>query len=132
VRVFLDTNVLASALATRGLCSDVLQAVLAEHELVVGIAVIEELREILPRKFHLPPQVVAEFLSLIKEQGILVSKAAPVTVKLRDRGDRRVLANALAGDSDVFVTGDKELIALGRVNDVPIVSPRDLWTLLRK
>ena len=35
MRVLLDTNVLASAAATRGLCADVLRVVLAEHELVV-------------------------------------------------------------------------------------------------
>jgi hypothetical protein len=35
MKVMLDTNVLASAVATRGLCADVLRAVLAEHELVI-------------------------------------------------------------------------------------------------
>ena len=34
VRVFLDTNVLVAAFATRGLCADVVRTVLAEHELV--------------------------------------------------------------------------------------------------
>jgi len=36
VKVFLDTNVLVSALATRGLCADLLRKVLTEHELLVG------------------------------------------------------------------------------------------------
>jgi predicted nucleic acid-binding protein len=34
VRVFLDTNVLVSAFAARGLCADTLELVLLEHELV--------------------------------------------------------------------------------------------------
>jgi uncharacterized protein len=41
VRVFLDTNVLVSAFATRGLCADLLELVLLEHDLVLGRWVIE-------------------------------------------------------------------------------------------
>jgi predicted nucleic acid-binding protein len=40
VRVYLDTNVLMSAVATRGLCADVLHVVVAEHQLVAGEAEI--------------------------------------------------------------------------------------------
>jgi hypothetical protein len=35
LRVFLDTNVLVSAFATRGLCADLLELVLLQHELIV-------------------------------------------------------------------------------------------------
>ena len=42
MKVVLDTNVLASAAATRGLCADVLREVLAEHELVICKQVIDE------------------------------------------------------------------------------------------
>ena len=54
MRVFPDTNVLASAFGTRGLCADALRLVLAGHELVTGEIVIEELRGVLRRKFALP------------------------------------------------------------------------------
>ena len=36
MRVFLDTNVLVSAMATRGLCADVLREILTSHRLVVS------------------------------------------------------------------------------------------------
>ena len=36
MRVFLDTNVLVSAFATRGLCADVLRHVLADHQLAAS------------------------------------------------------------------------------------------------
>ena len=51
MRVFLDTNVLASAFGTRGLCADLLQVILGKHELATGEVVIEELRRVLIRKF---------------------------------------------------------------------------------
>ena len=36
MKIFLDTNVLVSAYATRGICSDLVRFVLAEHELMTG------------------------------------------------------------------------------------------------
>jgi len=46
MKVFLDTNVLISAVATRGLCADVMREVLTSHELVVCEPLIKELKEI--------------------------------------------------------------------------------------
>ena len=66
MRVFPDTNVLASALGTRGLCADVLRLVLAEHESVTGEIVIEELRGVLRKKFGLPTRAVAEVETLLR------------------------------------------------------------------
>jgi len=131
VRIFLDTNVLASALTARGLCADLLQTVLAEHELIVGISVLGELDEVLPRKFRLPTGVVKEFLMLLRSEGALVTNIAPVSLKLRDKDDEKILANALAGGAEVFVTGDQELLELKKVKNMPIVSPRGLWTMLQ-
>jgi len=47
VRVFLDTNVLVSAFATRGVCADLVRFVLAEHTLVTSEVVLRELRRVL-------------------------------------------------------------------------------------
>jgi predicted nucleic acid-binding protein len=50
VKVFLDTNVLASALATRGLCAELFEVVLQSHELLVSPPVLKELECVLPEK----------------------------------------------------------------------------------
>lgn len=42
MRVALDTNVLVSAIGTRGLCADLMRLVLRDHELVVGEQVLLE------------------------------------------------------------------------------------------
>ena len=44
VRMFLDTNVLVSAFASRGLCAEVLELVLLDHDLIVGRNVLRDLR----------------------------------------------------------------------------------------
>ena len=43
MRVLLDTDVLVAAFATRGICQDVIRVVLAEHRLLIGESVLEEL-----------------------------------------------------------------------------------------
>jgi predicted nucleic acid-binding protein len=53
VKVALDTNVLVSAVATRGLCADIFNHILAEHQLVVGVTVLSELQRVLREKMRL-------------------------------------------------------------------------------
>ena len=47
MRVFLDTNVLVSALATRGLCAELYERLLTEHEVVIGEPVVAEVLDII-------------------------------------------------------------------------------------
>jgi predicted nucleic acid-binding protein len=65
VRVFLDTNVLVAAFATRGLCADVFRLVLAEHELLVSATLIEELIGALIKKVRVPEPVVREIVAFL-------------------------------------------------------------------
>jgi predicted nucleic acid-binding protein len=130
VRVALDTNVLASAIGTRGLCADVLRVVLVEHELVLGEHVLVELRRNLAKKFRLAPALIAETDALLREHSVVANGAALTGLPI-DAADARVLGDALAGASEVFVTGDAELQALGVRAPVPVLSPRQVWMLLR-
>ena len=47
MKIALDTNVLVSAVAARGLCADVFNLVLAERQLVVCETVLAEVRRVL-------------------------------------------------------------------------------------
>jgi predicted nucleic acid-binding protein len=58
VKVFLDTNVLVSGFATRGLCADVIRLVLAEHELVPWEVVLNELKQVLKPKIQFPTEQI--------------------------------------------------------------------------
>ena len=41
-----------------------------------------------------------------------------------------VLACAVSAKTEVFVTGDKALLDLGTIKNIPILSPRQLWQKL--
>jgi uncharacterized protein len=131
VKVYLDTNVLVSAFATRGLCADILHAVMAEHQLIVGDAVLAEVRRVLRQKIRLPPAAVAEVEGLLRQQGLAVTAAAPLTIKIRDADDLVILSEAVAGSADVLVTGDRDLLDIVAKAPLPIVTPRGFWELLR-
>ncbi len=131
MRVFLDTNVLASAVATRGLCADVLREILSSHELVISEEVFRELSRVLKSKFGVPQNLIDEFIELLREDAILAKPARERTVRLRDKDDIPILNAAVAGGAEVFVTGDKELQGLGQIDTVQIVSPRHFWEKLK-
>jgi len=130
VKVFLDTNVLASSIATRGLCSELLESVIHDHELLTCRAVLQELERVLTEKLRLPGPVIAGFLGLLRTEGSVVESTENRSFPIKDADDVPILACAIAGKADVFVTGDKELLDLRKIEDVVVVSPRELWLQL--
>jgi putative PIN family toxin of toxin-antitoxin system len=130
LKVFLDTNVLANSITTRGLCSDLLESVIHDHELLTCRPVLRELERVLTEKLRLPETVVAGFLSLLKAKGTAVESRENPSIPIKDTDDIPILACAIAGKADVFVTGDKELLDLQKIEDLAVVSPRELWNRL--
>jgi uncharacterized protein len=131
VRVFLDTNVLVSAAATRGLCADVLREVLASHELLTSAQVLSELKQVLRTKFGVAQDLIEDFISLIRQDTFLAQPGSPPPVEIGDRDDVIILSAAISGKAEVFVTGDKELLDLGEIEDLAILSPRQFWDKLK-
>jgi putative PIN family toxin of toxin-antitoxin system len=127
VRVLLDTNVIVSAVTTRGLCADVFRAVLAAHELVTCAKVLQEVRRILGIKFDVPEQLIAEYLELIGQDAIVAEPEDLPDLPIQDRDDVAIVAAAIAAKAEVLVTGDHELQSLKNVGKVRILSPRAFW-----
>lgn len=130
MRIALDTNVVVSAVATRGLCADLVQLILLEHELVVGETVLGELREVLRRKLKLPEAAIGEVEAFLRRRAIVVAAHQEPPVRDLDAADAAVLGEAVTASADVLVTGDGDLIEIAEP-PVKVVSPRGLWDLLR-
>jgi uncharacterized protein len=129
LRVFLDTNVLVSAFATRGLCADLFELVLLEHELILGRSVLRELSKALQQKVKLPLRDTTAIVAFLTDEATqLVESSNPIAATV-DQDDAIVLGDAVFGHADVFVTGDVKVLALGHYADVRVVSPRVLWDL---
>lgn len=130
--MFLDTNVLVSAFATRGLCADVFRYVLAEHTLVTGEVVLRELRRVLRLRLKLPGRVIDSIERLLRESEVVPKPRHPPKIVVRDPDDRWVLGSALAANADILVTGDRDLLDLGSRAPLRILDPRGFWSLLRE
>ncbi len=127
MRVFLDTNVLISAVASRGLCADVMREVLTSHELVVCEPLIKELQRNLKNKIKLSVELIEEFVSLLQKDTIQIQPENIITINGIDENDRKILSCAIEGEAEVFVTGDKELLNLRSIEKLKIISPREFW-----
>ena len=131
MRVCLDTNVLVAAFATRGLCADVLRAVLTEHELVLGEVILVEFRRALKTKLKVPVDRIESAEAVFNTIEIVPKPERPSALKIRDPDDRWILATALDGKADVLVTGDKAVLAVADDAPLLILEPRAFWELLR-
>lgn len=131
MRVFLDTNVLVSAFASRGLCAEVFELVLLDHDLILGQNVVREFEKALREKVKLPVVRSTEIIDFVSSEAAqIVDKAEPAIVNV-DAADALVLGEALASHADLFVTGDAALLRLAAIGALKIVSPRQFWEVLR-
>ncbi len=132
MRVFFDTNVLVSAFATRGLSADVVRLVLVEHELLTGEVILAELERVLEDRLRAPADVIRSTIEMLREHTVVPKPGTPAEVPLSDPDDRWVLASAVAGEADVLVTGDRDLLDLGEEAPLPILTPRGFWEMVRR
>jgi putative PIN family toxin of toxin-antitoxin system len=131
MRVFLDTNVLVSAVTTRGLCADVLREVLVSHQLVVSTPLIAELQSVLRNKIGIPQETIFDFVEVLTQDSIFSKDTNLATIDIKDKDDILILSTALNGNAELFVTGDNELLELGTTRSMRIVSPRKFWETLK-
>lgn len=127
MKVFVDTNVLVAAYATRGLCSDLLRLILAQHELVVSRQVLTELERALRDKIGLPETLIAEILATLAAHLFDTDSELRSPIVLRDCDDEPILAAALAAGAAALVTGDADLLDAAPGAPIPILSPRAFW-----
>jgi len=131
VKVFVDTNFLASAFAARGPSEDLMRHLLAEHDLVTSRDVLDELQRFLHR-LRVPQATVRGILALLWEHPVMVRPQIPPAIDLDDPEDGWVLGAALLSEADVLLTGDRDLLRLKERAGIRIVDPRGFRRLARK
>jgi uncharacterized protein len=131
VRVFLDTNVLVSAFATRGLCADLLRHVLVGHELVIGEVVPVELGRTLTQRVGVPAQIAEEIDRFLRACQVVPCPVEHCGLGLRDADDEWIVASAVLAGADLLVTGDADILAAGVSLPIRALTPREAWKALR-
>ena len=129
MKVVLDTNVLIAAFTSRGLCSELLERVLSDHELIISQHLLVEFERVLVGKFGFTAANVKQAVALLHRVGVVVEPVPLDRPVSRDPDDDLVLALGVQAGAKCIVTGDRDLLDLERFRSVPILSPRDFWLL---
>src|SRR5438552_6812080 len=132
MRVVLDSNVIIAAYATHGLCHSLFELRLIDHALIFSQDILDEVEDKLKSKIKIPPKVVKDILSFLKKNSVLEEPTPLRPGICRDPKDIKILGLAVASHVDGLVSGDEDLLALGRIEGIPILSPRDFYNLLQK
>ena len=134
--VVLDTNVLLSALRTEtSPAAAILDAWGAGiFQLVTSIEQIEEFKRAAryPKlRTALPRAALGRLVNQLRAAEVVLERLRR-TGDSPDPGDDYLFAMATAAGADYLVTGDKALLALNRVADTRIVTPRRFAALLAR
>lgn len=136
MRILLDTNVLISALLSKGGPPGQLLSAIqrGRHVLISSAYLAQELRSVTSRP-HLRTRIAFEEVEALiynlEAVGFVVSELPEVDLS-SDPKDNPILATAIAGNADLIVSGDKSHMQnLGQVQGIPIVTPRDALERLK-
>jgi len=105
---------------------------MAEHELILGQAVLTELKRVLRKKMRVPNVVIDEYDALLRRESRVVSKAKAFVVAIRDKSDIPALSEAIAGNAEILITGDRDLLDIAEQLQLQILTPREWWEQLRR
>ena len=132
IRAVLDTNTIVSGVGWGGPPAAVLDAALVGHfEIVTSPALLDELRRVLA--YPKLQAVIGDADELIKLLALVAIVVTPTkTVELvRDPDDDRLIEAALAAGADIIVTGDQDLLTLGDIGQISILTPREFLETLQ-
>jgi putative PIN family toxin of toxin-antitoxin system len=132
LRVALDTNVYISMFTRPE--SAIFQvwthAVYNHYELIVSPFIVGEFARVVRRDFHWDEKKVLLHVRIINKTGtILVPQTIPDVIK-EDPSDNHILACALAGNENLIVSHDLDLLRLKTFETIGIITPIDFLNTL--
>ncbi len=127
MKLLLDTNVLIAALVAHGACSDLLEHCVRRHVVISSRPLLDELEDVLTRKFHQRPVDVRAAVRLFEETFTLVVPEALEPPICRDTDDDVVLATARTGEGEAIVTGDQDLLVRDPFHGIRVLAPAGFW-----
>ena len=129
-RAVIDTNVLVSGLGWRGPPAALLDAIFdGRIQLVTSPVLLDELRRVLDYRRLAPVlnttgMTAHELVDLVEAMSTVVTPTRSVAAA-RDASDNRILEAAPAGDVEMVISGDDDLLALRTFEGVPILTPTE-------
>ncbi len=127
MKVILDTNVVFSAFAARGLSQAVFELCLENHTIIASEHILSELGTHLQKKLKMPSEKVQPIIDYLRESCSLGKEARVRKVTCRDENDIHILGLAEGTRADFIITGDLDLLVLKKYRSTSIITPREFW-----
>ena len=131
MKIILDSNVIISALAARGLCNAIFELCIERHELFITYGMIDEIISILKNKLKANEKIINEFQDYLKEF-FTILEDQNVNKICRDRDDDKILSAAINNELSYIITGDNDLLVLEKIENIKIVNSREFWEISKE
>lgn len=129
MRLVIDTNVLIAAFISRGVCNELLEHCVLNHDVVLSKFILDELEEKLTKKFKFTTRVANAVVRLLRSHCSVVSTQTLPSPVSQDPDDDNIIATAISGTCGCIITGDNDLLDLKQTGDILIVSPSQFWQI---
>ncbi len=124
MKIVLDTNVILSALITQGLSSRILDLCIDKHVLFISPWIIDEVLNKLDVKFNIPQKEIKKVNNFLLNAFHLIEPKGKIPTLCKDKDDNNILFLAQFTNSELIITGDKDLLELNNFNNCKIINPR--------
>ena len=130
ITLVLDTNILISAIVFKGIPERILKLCILENKFdgVISPEILAELVKKLKFKFGFSDELIKEWELIFKNT---FKNMLPFynTKVCRDPDDNKIIDLAVFSGAEYIITGDKDLLSLGKYKDIKIITPTDFFNL---
>ena len=127
MRILLDTNVLIASIISHGVCFELFEHCIRNHNVISSKYIINEFVEKINYKFKYTKSEVNAAKNIIFERIEIVQPENIKIKNLKDKNDFPIIGTAIAGKCDCIITGDKHLQELNKIKDIDIIRPSEFW-----
>lgn len=123
-----DTNVLVSLLVfSSKKMNQIMECIFMEHQLVLSSYIVEELKDVVRRKFPHKITVIDILLSKMSYEYVYTPDTVNnILFEIRDVKDYPILYTAILEEVDILITGDNDFKDVN-VEKPEILTPTEFW-----
>lgn len=130
MKIVLDSSILVAAhIARAGICAQLLEDVLMQHQLFTSGYILGEVARKLREKFEFPKTAVQSITTFIARAAAQVEPAPVANGVCRDPEHMPIPGTAVAAKAKLLVTVDQDLLTIGEYLGIAFVKPGAFWTL---
>ena len=103
-----------------------MENIIKHHKLVLSSYVLEELSDVVVRKFPKREKAFKKFLAAIPYEKFITPQDMDLSLfEIRDAMDYPVLYSAIVAKTDVLITGDKDILTVENIDRPEILTARE-------